>query len=194
MKIACVLYLTGSGSTEPLSCLQSPSNQVFDFSPELLEFSLNEQSDIAHEMLAYQLEIRTPVLHLYFFPVIGDFDAAADERLKSSCVVNPKLEVKFLENSVHLRAVPNAQAMIGGKIPEYALDIIASPIQPLQLTWLEKTAWQICCQHHPFSRSRVFQPQKTNPNPIDLHALCPSFGPQKLLQFQQYSIAPFAAG
>ena len=144
MEIARVLYLTGSGSTEPLTGLKSPANEVFDFSPELLEFSLDEQSDVAHEVLPDQLEIRTPVLHFYFSSVTGDFDATADERLKSSCVVNPKLEVKLLENSVHLRTVPNAQAMIDGEISEHALDVIASPIHPLQLSRLEKPAWQIC--------------------------------------------------
>ena len=158
MEIARVLYLTGRGSTEPLTGLQSPANEVFDFSPELLELSLDEQSEIAHEVLADQLEVRTSILHFYSSPVTWDFDATADERLKSSCVVNPKLEVKLLENSVHLCAVPNAQAMIGGEIPEYALDVIAPPIHPLQLTWLEEIAWQICRQHHPFSGSRIFQP------------------------------------
>ena len=158
MEIARVLYFTGSGSTEPLTGLQSPANEVFDFSSELLGVSLDEQSDVAHEVLADQLEVRTSIRHFYFPPVTGDFDATADEHLKPSCVVNPKLEVKLLKNSVHLLAVPNAQAMIDGEIPEHALDVIASPIHPLQLTWLEKTAWQICRPHHPLSRSRVFQP------------------------------------
>ena len=73
ISIACVLDLPRGSSTEPLPRLHGPPNQVLHLSPELVQFSFDQQPDVGHEMLSDELEVGSPVLHLYL--VRGSVDS-----------------------------------------------------------------------------------------------------------------------